>query len=78
MRRGWDIIPLTSASGQLETTGQSDEPRIRKDYAPTAHGGAATHGDQSAQTGTPVKVGIAAKRKLAGWDIDYLLNGLCP
>jgi hypothetical protein len=24
------------------------------------------------------KVGIAAKRKMAGWDNDYLLKVLCP
>jgi hypothetical protein len=27
---------------------------------------------------TSVKVGIAAKRKMAGWDNDYLLRVLCP
>jgi len=25
-----------------------------------------------------VKVGVAAKRKMAGWDNDYLLTLFCP
>jgi predicted transposase YbfD/YdcC len=61
----------------LDIAFREDESRIRKDHAPQNMAVLRHLALNLLKQDTSVKVGIAAKRKMAGWDNDYLLNVLC-
>ena len=61
----------------LDIAFREDESRIRKDHAPQNMAVLRHMALNLLKQETSVKVGIAAKRKMAGWDNDYLLKGLC-
>jgi predicted transposase YbfD/YdcC len=62
----------------LDIAFREDESRIRKDHAPQNMAVLRHMALNLLKQETSVKVGIAAKRKMAGWDNDYLLKVLCP
>lgn len=62
----------------LDIAFREDESRIRKGHAPQNMAVLRHLALNLLKQDTSVKVGIAAKRKKAGWDNDYLLNVLCP
>lgn len=62
----------------LDIAFREDESRIRKDHAPQNMALLRHMALNLLKQETAVKVGIAAKRKMAGWDNDYLLKVLCP
>jgi len=61
----------------LDIAFREDESRIRKDHAPQNMAVLRHLALNLLKQDTSVKVGIAAKRKMAGWDNDYLLKVLC-
>lgn len=61
----------------LDIAFREDESRIRKDHAPQNMAVLRHLALNLLKRDTSVKVGIAAKRKMAGWDNDYLLKVLC-
>jgi predicted transposase YbfD/YdcC len=61
----------------LDIAFREDESRIRKDHAPQNMALLRHLALNLLKQDTSVKVGIAAKRKMAGWDNDYLLNVIC-
>lgn len=62
----------------LDIAFREDESRIRKDHAPQNMAVLRHMATNLLKQDTSVKVGIAAKRKMAGWDNDYLFHVLCP
>lgn len=62
----------------LDIAFREDEARIRKDHAPENMAVLRHMALNLLKQETSVKVGIAAKRKIAGWDNAYLLKLLCP
>lgn len=62
----------------LDIAFREDESRIRKDHAPQNMAVLRHMALNLLKQETSVKVGIAAKRKMAGWDNDYLVKVLCP
>lgn len=62
----------------LDIAFREDESRIRKDHAPQNMAVLRHLALNLLKQETSVKVGIAAKRKMAGWDNDYLLKVVCP
>lgn len=61
----------------LDIAFREDESRIRKDHAPQNMAVLRHMALNLLKQDTSIKVGIAAKRKMAGWDNDYLLKVLC-
>jgi predicted transposase YbfD/YdcC len=61
----------------LDIAFREDESRIRKDHAPQNMAVLRHMALNLLKQETSVKVGIAAKRKMAGWDNTYLLKVLC-
>jgi len=61
----------------LDIAFREDESRIRKDHAPQNMALLRHLALNLLKQDTSVKVGIAAKRKMAGWDNDYLLSVVC-
>lgn len=61
----------------LDIAFREDESRIRKDHAPQNMAVLRHLALNLLKQETSVKVGIAAKRKMAGWDNDYLLKVVC-
>ena len=61
----------------LDIAFREDESRIRKDHAPQNMAVLRHLALNLLKQDTSVKVGIAAKRKMAGWNNDYLLKVLC-
>lgn len=62
----------------LDVAFHEDASRIRKNHAPQNMGLVRRMATTLLKRDTSLKVGIAAKRKRAGWDNDYLLRVLCP
>lgn len=62
----------------LDIAFREDESRIRKDHAPQNMATLRHLAINLLKQEQSVKVGIAAKRKMAGWDDAYLLKVLCP
>ena len=62
----------------LDIAFREDESRIRKDHASQNMAVLRHMATNLLKQDTSVKVGIAAKRKMAGWDNDYLFHVLCP
>ncbi len=62
----------------LDIAFREDDSRIRKDHAPQNMAVLRHMALNLLKQETSVKVGIAAKRKMAGWDNAYLLKVLCP
>jgi len=62
----------------LDVAFREDESRIRKNHAPQNMAVLRHLALNLLKQETSVKVGIAAKRKMAGWDNDYLLKVVCP
>jgi predicted transposase YbfD/YdcC len=62
----------------LDIAFREDESRIRKDHAPQNMALMRQLALNLLKQETSVKVGIAAKRKMAGWDNNYLLKVVCP
>lgn len=61
----------------LDIAFREDESRIRKDHAPQNMAVLRHMALNLLKQETSMKIGIAAKRKMAGWDNDYLLKVLC-
>lgn len=61
----------------LDIAFREDESRIRKDNAPQNMAVLRHMATNLLKNETSAKVGVAAKRKMAGWDNDYLLKVLC-
>ena len=61
----------------LDIAFREDESRIRKDHAPQNMALLRHLALNLLKQDTSLKVGIAAKRKMAGWDNDYLLSVVC-
>lgn len=61
----------------LDIAFREDASRIRKDHAPQNMAVLRHMATNLLKNETSAKVGIAAKRKMAGWDNDYLLKVLC-
>ena len=62
----------------LDIAFREDESRIRMDHAPQNMTALRHMALNLLKQDTSVKVGIAAKRKMAGWDNNYLLKVVCP
>lgn len=62
----------------LDIAFREDQSRIRKDHAPQNMAILRHMATNLLKQETSVQVGIAAKRKMAGWDNNYLLQVLCP
>ena len=62
----------------LDVAFREDESRIRMDHAPQNMALLRHIALNLLKQESSVKVGIVAKRKMAGWDNDYLLKVLCP
>ena len=62
----------------LDLAFREDESRVRKDHAPQNLATLRHIALNLLKQDRSVKVGMAAKRKMAGWDNDYLLKVLCP
>jgi predicted transposase YbfD/YdcC len=61
----------------LDIAFREDESRIRKDHAPQNMAVLRHIALNLLKQETSMKIGIAAKRKMAGWDNAYLLKVLC-
>jgi len=61
----------------LDIAFREDESRIRNQHAPENMAALRHIALNLLKQDQSVKVGIAAKRKMAGWDNNYLLNVLC-
>jgi predicted transposase YbfD/YdcC len=61
----------------LDIAFREDASRIRKDHAPQNMAMLRHMATNLLKQDTSVKVGVAAKRKIAGWDNDYLFRVLC-
>jgi predicted transposase YbfD/YdcC len=61
----------------LDIAFREDESRIRKDHAPANISLLRHISLNLLKQENSVKVGIAAKRKMAGWDNAYLLKLVC-
>ncbi|MBI5671131.1 MAG: ISAs1 family transposase [Chloroflexi bacterium] len=61
----------------LDIAFREDESRVRKDHAPQNLATLRHIALSLLKQDRSVKVGMAAKRKMAGWDNDYLLKVLC-
>jgi predicted transposase YbfD/YdcC len=61
----------------LDVAFREDESRIRKDHAPQNMAVLRHMATNLLKQDKSVNVGIAAKRKMAGWDNNYLLHLLC-
>ena len=61
----------------LDIAFREDESRIRKDHAPQNMALLRQLALNLLKQETSAKVGIAAKRKMAGWDNNYLLKVVC-
>jgi hypothetical protein len=68
---------MLSLSAALKHRKRYNESRIRKDHAPQNMAVLRHLALNLLKRDTSVKVGIAAKRKMAGWDNHYLLKVLC-
>ena len=75
IREHWQIE--NSLHWVLDIAFREDESRIRKDHAPQNMALLRHIALNLLKQETSVKVGIAAKRKLAGWDNRYLMKVLC-
>jgi predicted transposase YbfD/YdcC len=62
----------------LDIAFREDESRIRKDHAPQNMALLRHFALNLLKQETSAQVGIAAKRKMAGWDNNYLLKVVCP
>lgn len=62
----------------LDIAFREDESRIRKDHAPQNMATLRHMALNLLKQETSAKVGIAARRKMAGWDNAYLLKVVCP
>ena len=62
----------------LDIAFREDDSRLRKDHAPQNMAVLRHMATNLLKQDTSVEVGIAAKRKMAGWDNDYLLRILDP
>ena len=62
----------------LDIAFREDESRIRKDHGPQNMAVLRHLALNLLKQETSVNVGIAAKRKMAGWDNDYLRKVVCP
>jgi len=62
----------------LDIAFREDASRIRKDHAPANMAVLRHIATNLLKQESSVNVGVAAKRKMAGWDNDYLLKVLCP
>lgn len=62
----------------LDIAFREDESRIRKDHAPENMAVLRHLALNLLKQDSSLQVGIAAKRKMAGWDNAYLLKLLCP
>jgi predicted transposase YbfD/YdcC len=62
----------------LDIAFREDECRIRKDHAPQNMATLRHLAINLLKQEQSIRVGIAAKRKMAGWDDAYLLRVLCP
>lgn len=62
----------------LDIAFREDESHIRKDHAPQNMALMRQLVLNLLKQETTAKVGIAAKRKMAGWDNLYLLKVVCP
>ena len=62
----------------LDIAFREDESRILKDHAPQNMAVLRHLALNLLKQETSVKVGIAARRKMAGWDNNYLLKVVCP
>lgn len=62
----------------LDIAFREDESRIRKDHAPRNMALLRRIALNLLKQETSARVGIAAKRKMAGWDNTFLLSVLCP
>lgn len=61
----------------LDIAFREDESRVRKDHAPQNLATLRHIALNLLKQERSVKVGLAAKRKMAGWDNDYLFKVLC-
>lgn len=61
----------------LDIAFREDESRVRKDHAPQNLATLRHIALNLLKQERSIKVGIAAKRKIAGWDNDYLFKVLC-
>jgi len=61
----------------LDIAFREDESRVRKDHAPQNLATLRHIALNLLKQDRSVKVGMTAKRKMAGWDNDYLLKVLC-
>lgn len=61
----------------LDIAFREDESRVRKDHAPQNLATLRHIALNLLKQDRSVRVGMAAKRKMAGWDNDYLLKVLC-
>lgn len=75
IRDHWQIE--NSLHWVLDIAFREDESRIRKDRAPQNMAVLRHMATNLLKRDTSTQVGIAAKRKMAGWDNDYLLSVLC-
>jgi predicted transposase YbfD/YdcC len=62
----------------LDIAFREDESQIRKNHAPQNMAVLRHLALNLLKQETSVKVGIAAKRKMVGWDNDYLHKVVCP
>ena len=62
----------------LDIAFREDESRIRKDHGPQNMAVLRHLALNLLKQETSVNVGIAAKRKMAGWDNHYLRKVVCP
>jgi predicted transposase YbfD/YdcC len=62
----------------LDIAFREDESRIRKDHAPQNMATLRHLALNLLKQEQSIRVGIAAKRKMAGWDDAHLLKVLCP
>lgn len=76
LRQHWQIE--NGLHWVLDIAFREDDSRIRKEHAPQNMAVLRHMTLNLLKQETSVKVGIAAKRKMAGWDNDYLLKVLCP
>jgi len=75
IREHWQIE--NSLHWVLDIAFREDDSRIRKDHAPQNMALLRHMALNLLKQETSIKVGIAAKRKMAGWDNSYLLKVLC-
>jgi len=81
-----DFLPIIREHWQIEnglhwvldSAFREDASRVRRDHAPQNLATLRQIALNLLKQEHSVKVGIAAKRKMAGWDNDYLFKVLCP